>query len=500
MRCFSPPRAVGGKYTDFSGPFETLGQTGFEGPLRPTPVPWIEGTVRFRKELHRGLLCQGTIVTRQRGYQIDKASVREKLPPRREPYWTTLGKGRALGFRKSESGIRTWMGRWTEPEAQIGQSRPKYLSEALGPVDDRMSHSQAVKAATTYCQSCDREWTARTTGALDPNIDTVEAVCRAYIENLRAEKGEHAAYDAEQKLKKAIYGCEFGRVRRRELAAIHVQRWRNGLVTKKRQRQSANRIYRAFVAAANWGRRCGYFETELAWTAVGQFPVSDGQRDGYLSDTQRTALLVACDTDKTLEELKQDRHLRYCTPDLGNLLRGYFYTGTRPGELAKVRVKAFNRREKTLTVISAKNKKGEARPRAFYLYEPAAFAFFEKMATDKRAQAYLITKADGASWMFESTGRPRYRDWARGIKAAIRRANRTLQESERISEDIVAYSLRHVVITDLLSEDGIEQVLVEKITGTSEAMIRKHYYKVVEEKLKKKLENRRSLGNTEIES
>jgi hypothetical protein len=41
-------------------------------------------------------------------------------------------------------------------------------------------------------------------------------------------------------------------------------------------------------------------------------------------------------------------------------------------------------------------------------------------------------------------------------------------------------------------------VAVEKITGTSDAMIRKHYYKVVEEKLKKKLANRRSLGNTEL--
>jgi integrase len=363
-----------------------------------------------------------------------------------------------------------------------------------------MSHAEAVKAALTFCEHCDREWNDGTAGALDPKIDTVEAVCRAYLENLRAEKGPHAGYDATQKLKMTVYGKEIGRIRRRELAPIHIQRWRNRLVTPQRQRQSANRIYRALVAALNWGYRLGYFETDRPWTSVGPFPVSDGQRDGYLSDIQRSSLIVACDANKTPEDLEKDPHLRYCTPDLGNLLRGYFYTGTRPGELAKVRVEALNRREKSLTVTSAKNKMGEARPRVFYLYESAAFAFFEKMAADKPPGAHLMTKSDGSGWMYDNTGRPRYRDWGRGIKAAIRRANQTLTEDERISEDIVAYSVRHDVITDLLSEDGIDQGSVEKITGTSGEMIRRHYYKVVEERLKKKLVKRRSLGNTEVES
>jgi hypothetical protein len=35
---------VGGKYTDFSGAFETLGQRYFEGPSSTTLIPWTEGT------------------------------------------------------------------------------------------------------------------------------------------------------------------------------------------------------------------------------------------------------------------------------------------------------------------------------------------------------------------------------------------------------------------------------------------------------------------------
>jgi len=40
-----------------------------------------------------------------------------------------------------------------------------------------MSHAEAVKAALTFCEHCDREWNDGTAGALDPEIDTVEAVC-----------------------------------------------------------------------------------------------------------------------------------------------------------------------------------------------------------------------------------------------------------------------------------------------------------------------------------
>ena len=38
-------------------------------------------------------------------HQIDTPKAREKLSPRREPYWAKVaGKGRHLGYRKTESG------------------------------------------------------------------------------------------------------------------------------------------------------------------------------------------------------------------------------------------------------------------------------------------------------------------------------------------------------------------------------------------------------------
>jgi integrase len=421
------------------------------------------------------------------------ARVRENLPSRNEPYWMSLGKSQALGYRRCESGVRTWIGRWTEPDIEEDRKRPKYVFEALGPVDDRLTYTAAVKAAGEFFKRAELKWKTRFDGEPDEVIDTNEEACKAYVRNLEAVKGKDSAYDAEHRFKKHVYGKRFGRLRWAKLTAREVERWRNGLVTEGRQRNSANRIFRVWIAAMNWASARCSTDGVTSWKFVKEFPVEDGSRKGYLTFIQRTALLEACDRDKDPAELEKDPHLIYCTPDLGNLLRGHFFAGARPGELVKARVQALDVRAMTLTLISCKNKKGEARPRVFFLYEPAALEFFKRMAKDKLPLAFLMTRSDGSAWVRDN-GRPRYREWGRGIKAAIRLANARLEEADRIpEEDIVLYVLRHIVITDMLSEDKIDQVAVEKVTGTSAAMIKKHYYKVVEERLKKKLAGRRSL-------
>src|SRR5207248_11453549 len=104
-----------------------------------------------------------------------------------------------------------------------------------------------------------------------------------------------------------------------------------------------------------------------------------------------------------------------------------------------------------LTLLSSKNKKGQAKPRIFFLFEPEALEFFKKMSEDKLPQAYLMTRCDGSAWVYED-GRPRYRSWSWGLQAAIRDANERLPSNAQIDPKAVAYSIRHSVITDLLSE------------------------------------------------
>lgn len=159
----------------------------------------------------------------------------------------------------------------------------------------------------------------------------------------------------------------------------------------------ANRLFRQLAAALSYAKSGGAIGSDEAWKQVGQFPVKDGRRPSYLSVVQRRAILTACEREKTSQELAEDRaagrkELLYCTKDLADLLRGYFYTGARPGELARARVRDFSVRETKITLTSAKNKKGEARPRDFYLYEPDAVRAFERVWNE------LITRLRGDSW------------------------------------------------------------------------------------------------------
>jgi integrase len=229
--------------------------------------------------------------------------------------------------------------------------------------------------------------------------------------DILAQKGEQAAQGAAN-MYKPVYSHSIAKVRLRHLSGNDVREWRNQLVTearpKKRARgkRGANRLFRQFAAALSYAKDSGAISSDEAWKKVGQFPVKDGNRPSYLSIVQRRALLAACEREKTPQELAEDRaagrkELLYCTKDLADLLLGDCYTGARPGELAKARVCDFSVREAKLTLTSAKNKKGEARPRNFYLYEPEAFEFFKRMAQGKSPDQYLITMANGDPWVNE---------------------------------------------------------------------------------------------------
>ena len=62
-----------------------------------------------------------------------------------------------------------------------------------------------------------------------------------------------------------------------------------------------------------------------------------------------------------------ERCAKGCTRDLADLFRGYFYTGGRPGELPKARVRDLSVRETKITLTSAKNKKGDLSTRKAFL-------------------------------------------------------------------------------------------------------------------------------------
>lgn len=420
--------------------------------------------------------------TRIHGRKIEQAKVRDALPIRAEPYWTSLGSGRALGYRKGQLG-GTWVARWTEPEKDPGTARPKYRQAPLGDVAN-LKYAQAVAAAQQFFTEAEREWRLARRGIAIEDVKTVGDACRAYVKHLRngaekatPEKAAKAATKAEQMFNAHVYGTPFGAIRLAELHQLDIEKWRDALVTPARAKNSVNRLYRSLKAALNYVFRLGgLIASDAPWKGAKPFAVQDGTRDVYLTLKQRQALLRACDRDKTTEELMGDKDLKWTTRAMGDLLRGLALAVSRPGELATARVSALDLRAKTLSLTSYKGRSAQAHTRAFPLDDPAALGFFKRMAKDKLPGAHLMTMARGSGWESKSDTLRQY--WAAGFRGARRLANKVLSEEEQIPSKASAYSMRHSRITDLL-EAGESLQRVAVVSGTSIEMIERTYFKFI---------------------
>ena len=51
---------------------------------------------------------------------------------------------------------------------------------------------------------------------------TVEAACRDYVEDRRAEKNEACAHDAAKRFERTVYGTAFGRVPLARLGSVEI--------------------------------------------------------------------------------------------------------------------------------------------------------------------------------------------------------------------------------------------------------------------------------------
>jgi len=85
-------------------------------------------------------------------------------------------------------------------------------------------------------------------------------------------------------------------------------------------------------------------------------------------------------------------------------------------------------------------------------------AHFDSAAKDKPPTSPLLSRADGKAWDKDA--------WKWPIKTAVKAAN--------LPADTTAYTLRHSVISDLV-HDGLDLLTVAQISGTSVAMIERHY-------------------------
>ncbi len=372
---------------------------------------------------------------------LSTVAARDKLKPQREPHWMKLGSGTFLGFRRmTAASTGSWLARYRNDEG-------KQLKLSLGEFAEQPASQRfdlAKRAAEQWFQHLERGGTS--------SAKTVAEACKGYVEHVKQRRGEKPAQDLEARFRRWVYDdATLAKAVLSKLTRQRVSEWRNRLsktpvtinrdkrekpLLRERSASSVNRDITALRAALNFAHDAAWVTTDIAWRVeLRPEKNADGRRDVYLDRSQR----------QTLIEHAQD--------DLGNLIRGLSLIPLRPGALAGLRTGDFDHRRAVLTI--GKDKAGADRR----IKLPASTAdWLAQLCQDRGPEHPLFARADGLPWTKDA--------WKGPIKRAVAAAG--------LRDATTAYALRHSVITDLVT-GGLDLLTVAQISGTSVAMIERHY-------------------------
>lgn len=376
---------------------------------------------------------------------IQTVKQRSKLAARREPYWHLLASGQHLGFRSTEDGGH-WIARAYDPGSRARTYKALGDFRAL-PDSDRFDAAAAAA----------REWFEHVArGGTSATVTVRDAFLR-YIEHTRKRKGSEAAAECESRFQRHIAHDAIASIDLLKLTSRHIERWRDRLAAMPAQQpkrgpncrvktdaaparlRSASTINRDMVplrAALNLAKRERAVTTDAAWaSALAPQAGADGRRDLYIDRAQRRAVLA---------ELQ---------PDIRAFVQGLALLPLRPGALAGLRVKDFDARAKSLRIHGDKAGAG----RSILLPDEIA-ALMREQANGKLPGASLFARWDGKAWDKDA--------WKKPISTAVRAAG--------LPAGATAYTFRHSTITDLVT-GGLDLFTVATLSGTSVAMIEKHY-------------------------
>jgi integrase len=369
--------------------------------------------------------------------KIDTVAARSKLPARREPYWHKINKGFYIGFRKmSANSGGTWLLRHrTDNGTEIESS--------LGNLDAFKAHERFDRATEAA-----RDWLTRVGNTPIANRSfSVWDACTEYVKRIHELKGAKPAQDLEARYLRLVKTDPIHKIELAKLTRDDVNGFRRRVValpvrfnkagdTRERSKDTVNRDMASVRAALNRAFANRMVTSDFAWREpLKAFNNVSKRRGLYLDRAQRR------------------RFIECAAEDLAILIRGLSILPLRPGALAPLTVDDFDVRLGVLRIGS--DKSGQDRR----IKLSAAIADLFGNALETRAPTDpLIARSDGQPWNKDS--------WKGPIKDAAMRAG--------LPAKTTAYTLRHSVITDLV-HGGLDLLTVPQISGTSVAMVEKHY-------------------------
>jgi integrase len=388
--------------------------------------------------------------------KIDTRTARSRLPERREPYWTVVSTGCALGYHRGAKG-GTWIGRFRDDE-----NRQHY--SPLGAADDARDADAITVFSFAQAQQRARAWFDRKAreqaGDFAPRTRpyTVADALDDYRADYLRRGGK--AIDRLDSSANAWIKLELGTVELARLTKPRIMAWHQKVAetparvrTKpgaeqkyrdsennsddvRRRRSTANRVLTILKAALNHAHREGRCVSDDAWRTVRAFREADSARLRYLSDDEARRLTNAC------------------SPDFRALVTGALLSGCRYGELTAMTVDDFNPDVGTLRIRASKGGK----PRHDVLTQEGR-DFVARLVAGKPGAARLFLRGNGRLWAKSEQQRP--------LAAAC--------AASRIEPPVNFHGLRHTYASRLAMR-GVPLVVIAAQLGHADTrMVEKHY-------------------------
>lgn len=393
-----------------------------------------------------------------RNAKLDSRSARLKPSERREPYWTVISAGSALGYRRGANG-GTWIAKMRGEDG-----RRHYAS--LGAADDArdpdgltvFSFAQAQEAARTFFTRKARELA----GHGEPHAGGPYTVKNAIDDYFaaRERRGSKSArkdsYQAEARIIPKLGAIEAAR-----LTPKTIRDWHQSMAsaaklvrTKKsatqetrvfdtkdpeevrKRRATANRLLTILKAALNHAFQEGRLPVDEPWRRVKPFREVDTPVVHFLKADECVRLVNACE------------------PSFRAIVRGALVTGCRYGELTRMRAADFNAEAGTITVRVSKSGK----PRHVVLNEEGQ-RLFATLAAGRPPQDLVFRRDDGDAWGASHQQRP--------LEEASRAA--------KLDPPATFHILRHTYASALAMKGAPMGVIAVQLGHSDTRMTEKHY-------------------------
>ena len=378
-----------------------------------------------------------------RDARLETREARTRLKVAKEPHWRQIHPGLFVGYYKGRTG-----GVWFSRRLVGG----RYAKTRLGTADD-FQDANGIDVLS-YAQA-HRLTLDRANATVKRDAGQSYTVADAMADYLAWFKAHRKAYRQTELAIEAHINPALGNKRVAELETTEIRKWHQDLAlaplrrrgkrvavdtsdaaVMRRRRASANRILTILRAGLNFAYHEGRAPSADPWERVKPFRGVDEARIHYLSESECTRLINACE------------------PDFRHVVQAALYTGCRYGEITRLQCADYNADVGTVTVRETKSDKVRHVP-----LTDEGRRFFDRATAGRAGDRIIFLRHDGLPWGTSHQARP--------LRDACRIAN--------ISPAASFHILRHAY-GSLLAKKGVPLHVISAALGHADVRMTQKYY------------------------